>query len=477
LSPSNTTLIRPIASLGAIITIIALGIGTFVQQALKYETRYLNSGEALIPTAKYMNGTGRAQLSNQDSTESGIDPEVLSASYVGLFSPLNTTYTASAHCSTGNCTWESYQTLAVCNTCVNLTSRLNMTKVLIKVRDDFSYYTDYYTLPNGALLNGMQPGSANGPLAISLLNITTTHDLVHPAPPIPSNETAEQVTTLPSVAFPHNARGEFALLSVFAIGIAPGKIPSQPDGDSNEGQLTEEAYSSPVAFECLLQLCVHDMRAEFRNGTLIETLVSNWTVDTNVAGFVLQPPGSNQTFHPSIDAITATGDWLNDLFTGNVTSSVNYKSVDTSHTRASKEEMRPFLAAMNTSDTGFPDMMDNLARSLSLGLRTIPNQPQATGLAFSPTTRATIHWPWLVLPFFLLSASLALLFAVMMETKRKNLVPWTNSILAALFHGIDKRSSDHQVHETEATMEDEARTLLVEFQPHEDGGRLVAVKP
>jgi len=65
----------------------------------------------------------------------------------------------------------------------------------------------------------------------------------------------------------------------------------------------------------------------------------------------------------------------------------------------------------------------------------------------------------------------------MVETRRKGLVPWTNNILAALFHGIDQRSSGQQVRETEDAMEDEARTLLVGFEPHEDGGRLVVAKP
>ena len=115
-------------------------------------------------------------------------------------------------------------------------------------------------------------------------------------------------------------------------------------------------------------------------------------------------------------------------------------------------------------------MMDNLL-VVSRSLRTITYQPPpVNGFVFSSTTRATVRWPWLTLSFFLLVASLAFLIAVIAETRRKGLVPWTNSILATLFHGIGKRSSGYQVRETEDAMEDEARTLLVEFQPHEDGG-------
>lgn len=128
--------IRLITSFGAIITILALGIGTFVQQALKYNTTYPSSSEALIPIARYMNGTGTAQYSGTGVTTNDVDTEVESGAYVGLFSPVHTDFTVSAQCNSGNCTWESYQTLAICNTCADLTPLLKMTKVQLEVDND-----------------------------------------------------------------------------------------------------------------------------------------------------------------------------------------------------------------------------------------------------------------------------------------------------------------------------------------------------
>ncbi|KAE9370137.1 hypothetical protein N431DRAFT_509147 [Stipitochalara longipes BDJ] len=467
------------ASRGAWGSVLLLVRGKGGYQALKYDTIYPSSGEALMPIAKYMNGTGTAQYSGTSMTGNGIDTEVKSAAYLGLFSPVHTDFTVSPQCSTGNCTWESYQTLAICNTCVDLTSRLKMSKVQINIDNDTqnTYHTDYYTLPNGVVLNGLQLVTETGPVAASVLNITTTGDPVHPVPD------GELGLLLSSIAFANNAS---ALLSVFAIGLSPGKVPIQPDADSTLARMTGEGFGPPVAFECLLQFCVQEMRAEFRNGTLNETLISTWINNTQVspgqinvlnADTVLQPPGSRDKFIATALAVDGTSSWLSYLISGNATIGANSALMDLEFVDTSQELVQPLLTAMNNSATGFPDMMDNLASSLSRGLRTITYQPPpVNGFAFSSTTRATVRWPWLALPFFLLVASLAFLIAVMVETRRKGLVPWTNNILAALFHGIDRRSSGHQVRETEDAMEDEARTLLVEFQLHEDGGRLVVAK-
>jgi len=128
--------IRLIVSFGAFVTITTLGIGTFVQQALKYDTIYPSSGRALIPIANHMNGTGTAQYSGTSITGNGIDTEVESTTYLGLFIPVHTEFAIGAQCSAGNCTWESYQTLAICNTCADLTSCLQMTKVQINLNND-----------------------------------------------------------------------------------------------------------------------------------------------------------------------------------------------------------------------------------------------------------------------------------------------------------------------------------------------------
>ncbi|PCG97135.1 Protein of unknown function DUF3176 [Penicillium occitanis (nom. inval.)] len=104
----------PVASFGAFVTIVALGVSTFTQQSLKYSTVYPYTDEAYMPIAQFINGTGYAPMGNTVQ-ESGVDAEVLNAPYLAFYNPLRTNFTAGslARCGSNNCTWDSYQTLGL----------------------------------------------------------------------------------------------------------------------------------------------------------------------------------------------------------------------------------------------------------------------------------------------------------------------------------------------------------------------------
>ena len=152
----------------------------------------------------------------------------------------------------------------------------------------------------------------------------------------------------------------------------------------------------------------------------------------------------------------------------------NYpRNADLSTAAYSSDLIQPFYMAMNSSRTGFPGLIDNLAKRLSLGLREIQHQPLAHGKAFSSTTYAVVTWPWLILPLFELLGSLVFLIAAMVKTRQGGLVPWTNNVLPYFFHGLNERPPGRHRHESQDAMSDMARELLWEFQPHENGGHLV----
>jgi hypothetical protein len=81
------------------------------------------------------------------------------------------------------------------------------------------------------------------------------------------------------------------------------------------------------------------------------------------------------------------------------------------------------FTAMNKLATAFPGLMEHLANSVSLSLRTVPYQPKITGTAMSETNRAVVRWEWLAPPLFELVASLIFLITVIMETRRRGLQP------------------------------------------------------
>ncbi|KAL7905860.1 hypothetical protein GGI35DRAFT_459506, partial [Trichoderma velutinum] len=452
-----------IAALGAFITIVALGIGTFTQQALNYDTIYPASGDALMPFAQYMNGIGEVTLGN-GGTLSGVDSVLTSAPYLAFFNPPGTNFTATAQCSTGNCTWSSYQSLGFCNTCKNLSKQVKRGKIRIiphKLTDE-AYDTNVYTLPNGFGLTGIQPGQMNNQVDFSIkngiLNVTTT---------IAPEEWS-------SVAFPQNGS---VLLSAFAVGAAPGTIPEQPDQTKySPDEMTGDMYAAPVAFECMLQLCVRNMSAIFANGTLHERVNSAWTNETQgivpeTERYIFRPPQSDE-FRVLPTSKEETANWLNYLLVGSAVSS----NVDSLDFGASSDPTQIMRIVMNGSETGFPDLMDNLANSLSLGLRSASYQPSPVhGKAFAPISHAVVTWEWLILPAFELVASLVFLIIVMMRTRKAGLVPWTNNILAVFFHGFGQRPVIHGVDDSETAMEKESHGLLVQFQAREEGGRLISM--
>lgn len=451
--------------MGAFIVIVALGIGTFVQQALDYDTIYpaSGSGSALMPIARFMNGVGSAPVGNGGNTE-GVDSVLTSAPYLAFYNPPGTNFTATAHCSTGNCTWSSYQTLGFCNTCKNLTSQLKRKKLHIIPDNltDETYVTNTYVLPNGFGLTGIQPGDMDNQVDFmfknGILNISKT-------------DTPEEWD---SVAFSNNGS---IMMDIFAVAAAPGTIPEQPDQTKTSDKMTGSLYAAPVAYECMIQFCIRTMNATFINGTLHETVVSTWTNETqgiipDNGHYVFRPPNSSEEFRVLGETKDAMVPWLNYLLVGSAYSS----TLDTLISGSSSDLMRMVRTAMNTSDTGFQDLMDNFANSMSLSLRSAAYQPAPThGDAFSPVSHAVVTWEWLILPAFELIASLVFLVLVTLRTRKAGLTPWTNNILAVFYHGFDQRPSMSGVDDSESALEEESHGLLIQFQPREEGGRLAIV--
>jgi hypothetical protein len=478
--PLLTFLNRFTASIGALVTIFALGINVFSQQALRYEATYPFSDDAWMPTAQFMNGsvTGIAPLGRLSWVEY-FDTELLASPYAAFYQRTNGNMIATAHCGTGNCTWEPYLTLAVCNTCIDLSPQLKRTHI------DANKYgfrgTDYYTLPNEFGLFGTPPWDkrSSDPLyETAILNITTarTGSVLE--------EDYEAYHNWTSIAFPNNGS---KLLNIFAVGLSPGTIPKEPDAnDTNAGQA--QSYAAPVAYECLLQFCVRNLSAIFSNGTLRETEISTYIDQNWQPGrrngknpgppMVIQPPGAQKSYVVEDAALGTTSHWLSEVLRGNATryDGERFRS-QSSPTKTSSDIVQSIYLAMNKSTTGFPNLIESLAQSLSISLRDISYQPQrdAVGKAFTIGNHAVVRWPWLILPAVELLASLVFLVAVMLETKKAGMVPWTNNPLAYFFHGFDQRPLRGNDYKTQRIMEKEARGLMVEFRKHEDGGRLVVV--
>ena len=80
---SSADFSRPHASVGASIVVVALAIGTFVQQTLKYEAFYLSTQAASLPIAQSIDGTNSGWAPMQGGTYTkGVNSEVRFEIYI-----------------------------------------------------------------------------------------------------------------------------------------------------------------------------------------------------------------------------------------------------------------------------------------------------------------------------------------------------------------------------------------------------------
>jgi len=225
-----------------------------------------------------------------------------------------------------------------------------------------------------------------------------------------------------------------------------------------------------------LYFCVHQMTATETNGTLVEIIHNTWKNDSNLDGSLpnqqipndYEVHSKNSSFTVDWNAASVLGLWLADLLKGNVTIKTGFPDIENvwNSVASTSNEIESILLSMNSSSTGFPKLMDRMAASLTWSLRNLPDQPaKARGTSYIPVTIILVDWLWLTLPLALLFLGFLFLLAVIIQSRRQNVIPWKNNVLAIIFHGPDRADlatyyPPHLMNE----MEDVARRLSVDMQ-------------
>lgn len=335
---------------------------------------------------------------------------MMSAVLSPIYANSAVSYAVTPDCETGNCSWpsqgSSYETLAICSACTEVTHEL------------ISNASGHY-LPYGFSLVLNASETTETPLmnitALRTGTMYTSQDWLNDLPDDPN-----EVYYASSVYW-NNSLGAVYAFSIIAHAI------------------------SPVAAECLFQFCVQSMVANSSNGVFQERVLSQRPVnysswfDTGLA-----PPAGS--FGPSFDALMALSDFLTQTLSGWVygpsqtpKSTVVTPAVQQHPNWWSSSEMvaiyRSFLLNPAASINELATMM---GQSMTVNMRTRPeNTVVVQGTAFQGLSVVRVDWAWISMPIALLALALLLLVLTVCSTRKHRLEGWRNDALAVLLHGID----------------------------------------
>ncbi|KAJ0414715.1 hypothetical protein BJY00DRAFT_320801 [Aspergillus carlsbadensis] len=447
---------RSLASLGAILTILALTFDPFVQQILSYPTRqalrHADSSSAIAPQAFY------------------FFPETYSIDFqgvvnTGIWSESPDQLEPGVTCASGNCHWEAIDSVGVCSQCEDITAQTELQCDALVINDTTtreSNTTECRIIPpQGDTVNittnatvsrimSMDDGGYHPQLLLDVPDQIVWSPFQREAIENQngSNATYAGVKSPQSVI----AHAELALASNETTGLSP------------LSDLATTFRLSKVS-QCALELCARTYQISVSNGTttfnisdpdfgqlfsipdMIFTGPDCW-MPTPVPG--ADPKSVNLTDLPSVSGYADISKFafcpvptydLRGFLAGRTIMPYVAPRLSQWHVLGSRMQPGNPAAGKIASD-GLEGVMGNVAASLTRAAFTASNYT-VKGNEYAFEVYISVDWVWLLLPAALVAFGILFLGLTMYTNKRQRLHPWKSSILAVLFHGFD--NTDREV--------------------------------
>lgn len=398
------------AILGALVTLLSLGMDPFTQQIISFQQESLNLGSNRAQVALSRNydtgrgGGGGVQSPTSFPLTDNAPEDLQSAFYSGLFgSPLNPIY----KCDAATCTWQEYSSLGVCSQCIDVskTAKKNCTNLLIT--------------GSGSVCNFTTP--ANFSLSVS-----------HQATPHDSRAVLFGSSSLAVMPIGEETN---QLLSLGTL-----KVPTDYDG-------TNLADQGLQVYDCSLRFCGKTYASlTFTNGTYTEAAPIEWDFASIGPEWTTSSNQPYRTFTPPVNLFNSTGN-----YTGNWT--VNLLDWDAISTYISQLLTTP--SNTNTNDASFdksinqavwnlmysspdlPKTISNIATSMTNAIRNSEQGTTFAGTAFRDQIKIHVSWPWIILPVTVILGGNLLLLVTIVQSRRTRMPLWRSSSLAILYHGFE----------------------------------------
>ena len=455
---------KSLAALGAAVTVFALAMDPFFQQVVEYPEQWrVQTGEGTIPRATGYAPYGAGEDYRRDSGQY-IVPDSTIAGLAGKFFYDNGTEPMffgkgvraeiPLLCPNSNCTWPQYETLAVCNKCVNVSDLLEF-KCLNKSLDwvqapDADPITGENTFPNGTSCGWWL--MVDDPLLMTGYTVDrgTNHSgevLLMRAQPVYDLFTRNPLP------------GYTAQLNYTRNPLAHAIIVS------GESLPRIQRNGTPIAHECLVSWCIQEMMSEYSEGGYTEivkstffnsTLGSDPWVTREVFDERGVSLGTDYVYNENVTLISPNGityevgnytqvmtlSLFDDPFPSMYTlvnstdqsdAMLRYKQYVTINPWSRNVTHNPFMFANISTH------MDRMATALTNSMRGYPDHTEMmTGPSFDKESIVDVRWAWMTLPLSLLGITFFFLVATIIRSsiEQDHIGVYKTSAIATLLYGL-----------------------------------------
>lgn len=373
-------------------------------------------------------------------------------------------------CITGNCAWEDYYTLAICETCTDLTKELIKNCEPDPERDEGLPQPGCdISLPNGFSLGGSSKsrrnvvmvnttdsplgGDYSNPIAIvqSIMAFDPKHDASkNVSSPIPVySVTADSIFSARECALQACVQKQF-----YDIFKASEFDNEEKDKDAEyyltiddeiwDTSTIEDDGTVYVDFDMSDMDLPESLKKAYANQ---EFFIANASfeamksyVKATINGYVSTKSG-NSTEFSYIGGESATGDAKETKAASNSIRRIFENTVKRTWTGFICDETKPRYNDMECA-------MTNLAAAITTGMKvaaweSVEDPRYLTGTTLRPIQKCTAHWQYISAPIAVWLLSLALLIGTIWKTRRARIKAWRTSPLAILLLSLDSEDLAH----------------------------------
>jgi hypothetical protein len=421
----------PLTTLGGFVIATVLAFEPFIQQAVVFPSRNITAGVAQIPRIASWDGT--------------FDSSYKVAAYDALLG-FNLSKTASAispTCSTGNCSFPDYSSLAFCSQCVDVSSYLSLSSGNPQTAYSLqSFGCSEYTAYNATSISGICPSKVTAPNGLTLdytvANIESTS-------PGDSKENGLSIMNTSSDALISNMLDAHTVTYTFLGNFS----------------MIARTVPKPTAYDCVISTCAKRYTAGVFNGQFREQVRGTFTNMTRIntsefpyngSGVEVTGPGTTSsnlninltTTIPANSSDSGTDElfnigyvsareftsFLQNSLEGNIVSTTNYSDGSFEPSFPTSDYMQ---GLWEHGIESIPQTLDGLATAWTNNIRDA-GQP-ARGTAIQGQTFIQVQFLWLIFPFALELLALLFFIATVFKSKSGDIPTWKESSLASLLHG------------------------------------------